>query len=190
MARLTKLPPLDARLVAVCDLDPAKAERAAQRFGGTPYTDMAAMLAQERPDLVDVVTQISAYRALVETAATAGIGMIVQKPLAPNWQDCVAIAETATSAGVFFAVHENFRFQTPMRRVRALIDKGAIGQPSFARISFRTGFDVYRNQPYFLTEPRLKCPAPHLLKGHDSPDPPDPGPDDPDEPYDLPAEIA
>ena len=116
---------------------------------------MATMLAQERPDLVDIVTQMGAHRALVETAAAAGVGMIVQKPLAPSWQDCVAIAETATAAGVFFAVHENFRFQTPMRRVRALIDKGAIGRPSFARISFRTGFDVYRNQPYFLTEPRL-----------------------------------
>ena len=67
----------------------------------------------------------------------------------------MAIAETATAAGVFFAVHENFRFETPMRRVRTLIGKGTIGQPSFARISFRTGFDVYRTQPYFLTEPRL-----------------------------------
>lgn len=30
-----------------------------------------------------------------------------------------------------------------MRRVRRLIEEGAIGEPSWARIAFRTGFDVY-----------------------------------------------
>ena len=39
--------------------------------------------------------------------------------------------------------------------VRAMIDSGAIGTPSWARIRFRTGFDVYRTQPYFYDEERL-----------------------------------
>ncbi len=149
------LAPEGAALVAVCDLDAEKAKRAAQAWGVAAYTDFAEMLDRERPDLVDIVTQMHAHRALVEVAAARGVGVIVQKPLAPSWADCVAIAEAATAAGVFFAVHENFRFQTPMRRMRALIEKGTIGRPTFARIAFRTGFDVYRTQPYFLTEPRL-----------------------------------
>ena len=149
------LAPEGAELVAVCDLDAAKAERAGQEFGARAYVDFGEMLARERPDVVDIVTQMRAHRVLVEAAAAASVGIIVQKPLAPSWEDCVAIAEAVTAAGVFFAVHENFRFQTPMRRVGALIGKGVIGRPSFGRISFRTGFDVYRTQPYFLTEPRL-----------------------------------
>ena len=67
----------------------------------------------------------------------------------------MAIVEAAKAAGVFLAVHENFRFQTPMRRVRTLIASGTIGEPSWARISFRTGYDVYRTQPYFYDEERL-----------------------------------
>jgi len=42
-----------------------------------------------------------------------------------------------------------------MRRVRQLLERGVIGAPSFGRLSFRTNFDVYRTQPYFLTEKKL-----------------------------------
>ena len=73
-----------AQLVAVCDLDPAKAERAGRTFEAAAYTDFATMLDRERPDLVDIVTQMRAHRTLVETAAAKGVGMIVQKPLAPS----------------------------------------------------------------------------------------------------------
>ena len=56
---------------------------------------------------------------------------------------------------MFLAVHENFRFQAPLRRVREVIASGEIGQPSWARISFRTGYDIYRGQPYFYGEERF-----------------------------------
>jgi len=52
-------------------------------------------------------------------------------------------------------VHENFRWQAPMLAVRRVLDERVIGHPSFARISFRHGFDIYANQPYLATETRL-----------------------------------
>ena len=113
------------------------------------------MLASEQLDVVDIVTRQDTHRALCELTIARGVATIVQKPFAPTWEDCTAIVEAAEKAGVWLAVHENFRFQAPMRRVRQAIDSGAIGKPSWARISFRTGFDVYATQPYFLTEERL-----------------------------------
>jgi predicted dehydrogenase len=65
------------------------------------------------------------------------------------------MAKSARAAGVFLAVHENFRFQAPMRQVAELLRSGAIGEPSWARISFRTGYDIYRGQPYLLQEERF-----------------------------------
>jgi predicted dehydrogenase len=67
----------------------------------------------------------------------------------------VAIVEAAEKAGLFLAVHENFRFQTPLLKVKQLLDSGAIGKPSWARISFRTGYDIYKGQPYFYDEERF-----------------------------------
>ncbi len=60
-----------------------------------------------------------------------------------------------SDAGVFLAVHENFRFQAPMLKVAEMIASGVIGTPSWARISFRTGYDIYKGQPYFYDEERF-----------------------------------
>ena len=144
-----------AVLAAVCDTDPGKAGAAGEQFAVPHYTDAAAMLDVEGLDAVDIVTQQGSHRQLAELAVSRGVAAIVQKPFAPTWEDCVAIVEAAARKGVWLAVHENFRFQAPMRRVRRLLDEGAIGVPNWARIAFRTGFDVYATQPYFLTEPRF-----------------------------------
>ena len=143
-------------LVAVCDIDPAKAEAAARGFGiGRHYNDPAALLAAETLDFVDIVTRMETHLDLVRLAIARGVRTIVQKPFAPDHAACLAMVREARSASVALAVHENFRFQAPMRAVKAVLDSGAIGQPSWARIAFRTGFDVYRTQPYFHRETRL-----------------------------------
>jgi D-apiose dehydrogenase len=148
------LQPEGVDLVAVCDLDAGRAAAAATTYGVPAFTDVTDMLEAAKPDLVDVVTQMYAHRQVAALLAARGTGMIVQKPLAPSWEDCVAIAEAVAAAGVFAAVHENFRYQPQMRRAKTLIDSGAIGAVTFARISFRIGLDVYSTQPYLLTEPR------------------------------------
>jgi D-apiose dehydrogenase len=143
-------------LVAVCDIDPAKAKAAAERFGVTHvYTDPEALLAEQRLDFVDIATRMDTHRALVLAAVRHGVDVIVQKPFAPSYEDCVAMVEAAAKAGVRLAVHENFRYQAPMRRVAEVVHSGRIGSPSWARIAFRTGYDVYRTQPYFHHEPKL-----------------------------------
>ena len=144
-----------AVLAAVCDVDAGKAEAAAAPSAcrSTP-TPPAARRANSSTSSTSSPGRTRIARS-ASRRLRAGIATIVQKPFAPSWDDCIAIVEAAEKAGVWLAVHENFRFQAPMRRVRQAIDSGAIGAPSWARISFRTGFDVYATQPYFLTEERL-----------------------------------
>ena len=45
-------------LVAVCDIDHAKAEEAGKAFGAKSYADAATMLDQEKLDFVDIVTRM------------------------------------------------------------------------------------------------------------------------------------
>lgn len=143
-----------AELVAVCDLDPEKAAKAANQFDATPYTDAQVMLEREALDLVDITTQMGSHRKLAALAAERGIGAIVQKPLAPDWDECVAIINHAHHHRAWIAIHENFRFATTMRRVKAVIASGTIGIPNWARIGFRTGYDVYKGQPYLAKDKR------------------------------------
>jgi predicted dehydrogenase len=145
-----------AELVAVADIDATKAERVAAEFGISRwYADPARMLGECDLGLVDIATRMDTHRALVELALHHRVPIVVQKPLAPDWTEAVAIVDAARQAGLFLAVHENFRFQAPMRAIAALITEGAIGAPTWARISFRTDPRVYESQPYFLTEKRL-----------------------------------
>lgn len=149
------LAPEGAVLAAVCDVDAAKAQAAGQAFGAPAFTSAAALFETAGIDVVDIVTRHETHRALCELAIAHGCATIVQKPFATSLEDCAAIVEAADRAGVWLAVHENFRFQAPMRHVRRVIDGGAIGTPNWARFQFRTGFDVYRTQPYFYDEERL-----------------------------------
>lgn len=145
-----------ATIAAVCDLDPSKAKAAAEKFGVPRwYTDAEKMFSEEKLGLVDIVTRVETHREQVERAIRFGVPTIVQKPFGPDLAACAAMTKAAQTAGVFLAVHENFRFQTPIRRVLEVLKGGKIGDPSWARISFRTGYDIYKGQPYLLNEERF-----------------------------------
>ncbi len=136
-------------LVAVCDLDEGKARAAAKRFGGIrAYSDANEMLAQEKPDFLDVATTSPSHRPLVELAVRHGVAAICQKPFADTMEDARAMVDACAAAGVPLMVHENFRWQKPFRVMGEIVDAGGLGRLNFAQFSFRHGYDNYRNQPY------------------------------------------
>lgn len=150
------LSPQGADLVAVCDIDAAKAKTAAAAFGIPHwYTDAETMFRERNLGLVDIVTRMDTHLMLAEMAYRHKVPAIVQKPFAPNIAEVRRIVEGAEKAGLFLAVHENFRFQTPLQKVEEILKSGVIGAPSWARISFRTGYDIYAGQPYFYDEERF-----------------------------------
>jgi D-apiose dehydrogenase len=150
------LRPEGAELVAVCDIDGAKAKATAEEFGVPRWYDKAeAMFADGQLDLVDIVTQVRSHKTLVEMAIGAGVATIVQKPFGNDLDECRTMVDTARTSGLFLAVHENFRFQQPNLMIQDVIRSGAIGEPNWGRISFRTGYDIYAGQPYLAKEERF-----------------------------------
>ncbi|NBE08941.1 Gfo/Idh/MocA family protein [Paragemmobacter ruber] len=139
----------DVDIVAVIDRDPARAEAYARDFGIPRWgSDAEALLAEVRPVFVDIATTVASHRALVELAARHARLVICQKPFAETLEDATAMVAACAAQGVQLAVHENFRWQRPIREVKALLDQGAIGTPRWLRLSFRHGYDIYANQPY------------------------------------------
>lgn len=71
LACLKTLPGID--LAAICDLSPATAEAAAERYGiGAWFTDHRAMLDKIRPDVVHVTTPPTSHFRLCMDALDAG----------------------------------------------------------------------------------------------------------------------
>lgn len=145
-----------AQIVALCDRDAARLAETAARFGiARTYTDAAIMLAAEVLDFVDIATTVASHRPLVEMAAKAGVHVICQKPFAANMADARAMVAAVQAAGKTLMVHENFRWQSAVRRVIEIVRSGDLGEVFFGRVSFRSGYDVFSGQPYLAEGQRF-----------------------------------
>jgi D-apiose dehydrogenase len=145
-----------ARCVGVCDPDREKAATLAARFGITGvYTDAAEAISASGADFVDIVTPPATHPALVRLALSHKKPTICQKPLAEKLSDAEAIAAEAKAAGVPLLVHENWRWQAPLRALKAELDSGVIGAAFRARLTMVSGFPVFVNQPFLKTLTRF-----------------------------------
>jgi predicted dehydrogenase len=155
-----------AECVALCDRDRGKAEALARERGVTGvYTDVVEMLDREKPEFLDIITDVTGHVPCALEAFARGIPTITQKPMAPSLAEAEAIAARAREAGVPFFVHENWRWQAPLRAVKEVLDAGTIGPPFRARITMVSGFPVFINQPGLKDQERflLADMATHIL---------------------------
>jgi predicted dehydrogenase len=138
--------------VALYNRTRSKAEIMAQRFGvPRVYDDADALLAGEQLDFVDIITDVDTHERFTRLAAQYKLPVICQKPMAPALPIAQSMVQTCRNAGVPFFVHENWRWQTPLRAMKSALDTGIIGAPFRARIDMISGFPVFKNQP-FLAE--------------------------------------
>jgi predicted dehydrogenase len=149
-----------AQIVAVADAAPGRAEEFSRQFGiARVYQDAAEMLERERPDFVDVVTRPDSHLEIVRLAASLGAGVICQKPMAPTWEECLAMVNACANANVRLLIHENWRWQPWYREIKQLLDRGAVGTPFYTGFMMRNsdgrGAAPYPAQPYFRDMERL-----------------------------------
>lgn len=138
-----------ARPVAIYNRTAAKAEALARQFSiPHTYDDPEEMFKQEKLDFVDIITAVETHAPLVEMAAKYRVPVICQKPMSTDLASAEGMVATCKAAGVPLFIHENFRWQTPIREVKRLLMSGVIGQPFRARVDFISGFPVFANQPF------------------------------------------
>jgi D-apiose dehydrogenase len=140
------------RCVAICDPDRERAEKLAHKFSVASVYDRAeAVFEAGLPDFVDIVSAVHSHGPLVRLAAEHDVPVISQKPMATSLAEAEQLVTHCRAARVPFLVHENWRWQSPLRRMREILDSGAIGAPFRARIDMISGFPVFVNQPALRT---------------------------------------
>jgi D-apiose dehydrogenase len=138
-----------ARCVAIYNRTRAKAEKLAQEFGvPSVYDNAEDLLRQEKPDFVDIITDVDTHRPFVELAAAHRTPVICQKPLAPTLADARAMIAACEQSGVPLLVHENWRWQTPLRELKNVLDTVDIGRIFRARVTYSNSYPVFDNQPF------------------------------------------
>ena len=127
----------DAQVVAICDIDEAKARAKAQAFNiPNVYTDFRAMIEREKLDAVDIVTPVGTHAALTRLAADAGLHVSCQKPLTPTVREAEELI-AYVGERVRFMVHENYRFRPHYVMIREWLEQGRIGEITQARMTVR-----------------------------------------------------
>ncbi|MDX2195391.1 MAG: Gfo/Idh/MocA family oxidoreductase [Cytophagales bacterium] len=144
------------KLVAVCDINEDKAKALSLKFGNAKvYTDAKIMFENEKLDFVDIISSVDTHKQFVTLAAKYKINTICQKPMADNLQDALDMMQTVNQAGIKFYIHENFRWQAPIRRLKQLLDEQTIGTPFKASLRFCCSFPVFDNQPILKELPQF-----------------------------------
>jgi predicted dehydrogenase len=141
-----------AECVALYNRTKSKAEDLAKRFGVPQvYDDAEALLKNEKPDFIDIITDVDTHEKFTVLGAKYGVDVICQKPLAPSYEAAKRMLKATDEADVRFYVHENYRWQPQFRRVKEILDSGKIGKPFRCETAFLTAFPLFETQP-FLAE--------------------------------------
>ncbi|KKC33879.1 Gfo/Idh/MocA family protein [Devosia psychrophila] len=151
-------------LVGIADpnLDVAKTRAAA--FGiADSYASAEAMFDAAALDIVDICAPREHHAALVRLAASRGIDILCQKPLAVNLAEAEALVDNLP-ASPRVMVHENWRFRAWYRRLKAWLDQGMAGEIRQVRLDFLSS-GMLRDteglrpalvrQPFFARQQRL-----------------------------------
>jgi predicted dehydrogenase len=139
-----------AELVAVYNRTYSKAEKIAEYFKvPRVYDNAEELFRKEKLDFVDIITDVDTHSLFVALAVKHGLKKIIcQKPMAPDFETAKRMVKICRDAGAKLYIHENYRWQTPVRRFQQILDSGVIGNPFKARVSFLSGFPVFDNQPF------------------------------------------
>ena len=117
-------------LVAVCDLELARAEAAAREAGAAgAYADLRDMLAREELDAVAVATPDRCHRDPAVACLEAGKHVLCEKPLATTLEDGAAMKQAAEASGKGLMVNFGNRRRARVQMLRRLVvDDQAVGE--------------------------------------------------------------
>src|ERR1700683_3304962 len=121
-----------ARVVAVADPRADRRDALADRLGVAAdrrLGDWRDLAVSER--LADAVIVTTPDREHAEAAIRfAGLGyhVLLEKPIAPTWAECVDVVEAAEKAGVILAVCHVMRYTAYTETVKQVVAEGRLGQ--------------------------------------------------------------
>ena len=161
IARIMHLPGLvsmaelgKVEIVAVCDAIEEAVQTVGDRFEiAKRYTDLDAMLDGEDFELLVNTTPIPRHFEITLSGLRAGRHVYTQKPMSLTVDEATVLIDEARRRGLKLGCAPEHPVRPVVQRIKALIDDGAIGKPTFARVqSSHDGpekHDVPRDSTWF-----------------------------------------
>ncbi len=116
----------DVELVAVCDVDEAKARQAAEEDGAAAYGDWRQMLRGETLDALYICVPPFAHGEMERAAVEKGLPMFIEKPVAVSWEAAVPVARQVLDSGLTTAVGYHWRYSPLTERARTFLEEARV----------------------------------------------------------------
>ena len=125
----------NANLLAVCDLNEERAQRATEKYGATKvYTNYNELLADPEIDAVSICTWNNTHAEISIAALNAGKHVLVEKPLCRTVEEALQVQEAVKSSGKLLQVGFVRRYDPNAQMLREFADKGEFGRSTSRRL--------------------------------------------------------
>ena len=116
-------------VVMICDKSAGALTRAQKAFPQIPVTtDPMELIRSSNVDVVAVVTPVWLHYDLTKSALLAGKHVFVEKPFTSNSAQAEELIDLAAQKHLKIMVDHTFLFTGAVRKIRELIDNGALGK--------------------------------------------------------------
>jgi len=123
-------------MVAFCDIEVEKAEKAAAQYGAEGakvYTDYKELLEDGSIDVVHVLTPNSSHAEISIAAMEAGKHVMCEKPMAKTSEEARQMVEASKRTGKKLTIGYNNRFRPDSLHLHKLCERGDLGEVYFAK---------------------------------------------------------
>ncbi|MDA0752768.1 MAG: Gfo/Idh/MocA family oxidoreductase [Verrucomicrobia bacterium] len=110
------------------------------------YQDLKAMLKDPNLDVISICSYPYQHREHAVAAAKAGKHIILEKPMALSWKDCVAIRDAVKKAKVQSCICFECRYSSQFLTTKAIIDQGLLGEIHYGEIDYYHGIGPWYGQ--------------------------------------------
>ncbi len=146
-----------AQVTAVWSSRPLDSARLSAQHGSPirAFTDLGKMLTDPGIHVMDITSYPNQHAAQFVEAAKNGKHIIVEKPLAIEWSDILAMKHAAESSGVKVCVCFECRYSSQFLSTKAVIDQGLIGKVHYGEIDYYHGIGPWYGQYRWNTKKEL-----------------------------------
>jgi len=145
VAAVKKLAP-EVELIGVADLDAARAQANAEKWGTTAYKDLDALIAAGA-NVIHVLTPPAAHAKVATAALERGCHVLIEKPVAEDEAEARRVGALAAKKGLVATVNHSLLYDPQVRRALDAVAAGALGQVVSVDILRGSEYPPYEGGP-------------------------------------------
>ncbi len=138
----------NAEVSAIYSSRPQDDKALSEKWGSEikSYSDLDKMLSDKSIDAVSICSFSNLHAVQAIAAAKAGKHIILEKPMALSWEDCLAIEAAVKENNVKFCICFELRWSNQVMSTKQVVDQGLLGSLHYGEVDYLHGIGPWYGQ--------------------------------------------